>query len=264
MNPIHLGAWDLLAAALLIVLDAALSLALRLGLHRQILVAAVRMVAQLIIVGLVLRHVFATASAAATLAVILFMIAADAREVATRPKQRLERHMNYQISAAVVSCAGFATVLLALATAVRPTPWYEPRYAIPLMGIVLGSVLNAASLALDGILDGVVRERARIEARLALGTPFRDAIAPLVRGATRRGMIPVANQMSAAGIITLPGIMTGQLLAGMDPMEAVKYQILLMFLLAGASGLAASGAALLAVRALSDDRQRLRVDRLKA
>jgi putative ABC transport system permease protein len=68
--------------------------------------------------------------------------------------------------------------------------------------------------------------------------------------------------MSAAGIITLPGIMTGQLLAGMDPMDAVKYQILLMFLLAGASGLAASGAALLAVRALSDGRQRLRVDRL--
>lgn len=264
MNAIHLGTWDLLAAALLIVLDAALSLALGLGLHRQILVAAVRMVAQLAIVGLVLRHVFATSSAAATLAVVAFMIAAAAREVATRPKQRLKHHVNYRISAAVVSCTGVATVLLALTTAVRPTPWYEPRYAIPLMGIVLGSVLNAASLALDGILDGVVRERARIEARLALGTPFREAIGPLVRSATRRGMIPVANQMSAAGIITLPGIMTGQLLAGMDPIEAVKYQILLMFLLAGASGLASVGAALLAVRALGDDRQRLRVDRLRA
>jgi putative ABC transport system permease protein len=68
--------------------------------------------------------------------------------------------------------------------------------------------------------------------------------------------------MSAAGLITLPGIMTGQIIAGMDPVEAVKYQILLMFLLAGASGLAAAGAALLAVRALSDERQRLRVDRL--
>jgi putative ABC transport system permease protein len=263
MNAIHLGTWDLCAAAILIVLDAALSLALGLGLHRQILVAAVRMVAQLAVVGLVLRHVFATSSAAATLAVVLFMIGAAAREVATRPKQRLKRHMNYRISAAVVACAGFATVLLAITTAVRPDPWYEPRYAIPLMGIVLGSVLNAASLALDGILDGVVRERARIEARLALGTPFREAIAPLVRSATRRGMIPVANQMSAAGIITLPGIMTGQLLAGMDPVEAVKYQILLMFLLAGASGLASVGAALLAVRALSDDRQRLRTDRLR-
>ena len=263
MNAIHLDAWDLLAAAGLIVLDAALSLWLRLGVHRQILVAAVRMVAQLTIVGLVLRHVFAGASPAATLAVIVFMVGAAAREVATRPKGRLERWMNYRISAAVVACAGFATVLLALTTAVRPTPWYEPRYAIPLMGIVLGSVLNAASLALDGVLDGVVRERARIEARLALGTPLREAIGPLVRSATRRGMLPVANQMSAAGIITLPGIMTGQLLAGMDPIDAVKYQILLMFLLAGASGLASCGAAQLAVRALSDERQRLRTDRLR-
>jgi putative ABC transport system permease protein len=262
MNAIHLGAWDLLAAALLVVLDAALSVALRLGVHRQILVAAVRMVVQLVIVGLVLRYVFATVSAGATAAVILFMIGAATREVATRPKQRLARHMNYRISAAVVSCASFATVLLALTTAVRPTPWYEPRYAIPLMGIVLGSVLNAASIALDAVLDAAVRERGRIEARLALGTPFRDAVAPLVRSATRRGMIPVANQMSAAGIITLPGIMTGQLLAGMEPMEAVKYQILLMFLLAGASGLASVGAAVLAVRALSDDRQRLRLDRI--
>jgi putative ABC transport system permease protein len=263
MNAIHLGAWDLAAAALLILLDAALSVTLRLGVHRQILVAALRMVVQLAIVGLVLRTVFASASVVATAAVILFMVAAAAREVATRPKQRLRRHMNYQISAAVVACAGFATVLLALTTAVRPTPWYEPRYAIPLMGIVLGSVLNAASIALDGVLDGVLRERGRIEARLALGTPLRDAVAPLVRNAIRRGMLPVANQMSAAGIITLPGIMTGQLLAGMDPMEAVKYQILLMFLLAGASGLAATGAALLAVRALSDERQRLRVDRMR-
>ncbi|MFS2217332.1 ABC transporter permease, partial [Telluria sp. Tellsp104] len=169
MNAIHLGTWDLLAAALLIVLDAALSLALGLGLHRQILVAAVRMVAQLAIVGLVLRHVFATSSAAATLAVVVFMIAAAAREVATRPKQRLKRHVNYRISAAVVSCTGVATVLLALTTAVRPTPWYEPRYAIPLMGIVLGSVLNAASLALDGILDGVVRVEALLREQLAAG-----------------------------------------------------------------------------------------------
>jgi putative ABC transport system permease protein len=262
MSAIHLGPTDLLAAALLILLDAALSLALRLGVHRQILVAALRMVVQLTIVGLVLRQVFAASSPAATAAVVLFMAGAAAREVATRPRQRLKRQMNYRISAAVVSCAGFATVLLALVTAVRPTPWYEPRYAIPLTGIVLGSVLNAASLALDGVLDGIVRERARIEARLALGTPLREAIGPLLRSAIRRGMIPVANQMSAAGIITLPGIMTGQLLAGMDPMEAVKYQILLMFLLAGASGLASSGAALLAVRALSDERQRLRLDRL--
>jgi putative ABC transport system permease protein len=260
---VHLGVFDLATAAFLILLDAGISYALRLGVHRQVLVAALRMVVQLLIVGVVLRIVFAGASPLATLAVVVFMIGAAANEVALRPKQRLAGLGNHRIAAAVVSAAGIATVILALLTAIRPDPWYAPRYAIPLMGIVLGSVLNGASIALDGVLDGVVRERARIEARLALGAPLREALGPVLRDAVRRGMIPIVNQMSAAGIITLPGIMTGQLLAGMDPMQAVKYQILLMFLLAGASGVAAVGAALFAAHSVSDPRQRLRVDRLQ-
>ncbi len=127
---------------------------------------------------------------------------------------------------------------------------------------MLGSVLNGASLALDTLLDGVVRERSAIEARLALGGTIALAMRPLVRRAIRNALLPIINQMSAAGIVTLPGIMTGQILAGMDPMEAVKYQILLMFLLAGGSGLAAVTAVYLALRRLTDARQRLRLDRL--
>ena len=162
----------------------------------------------------------------------------------------------------MVSSASLATVLLALFTAIRPQPWYDPRYAIPLMGIVLGSVLNSASLALDSFLGSVVSERAAIEAQLALGMSSTQAMSTLVRSSIRRGLIPIVNQMSAAGLITLPGIMTGQLLAGMDPVEAVRYQILLLFLLTGASGLASAGAVFLAARSASDSRYRLRTDYL--
>jgi putative ABC transport system permease protein len=95
------------------------------------------------------------------------------------------------------------------------------------MGIVLGTVLNSASLGLDGFLEGVVLRRPAFEAQLALGASIHEALAELLRSSIRRAMIPIVNQMSAAGIITLPGMMTGQLLAGMDPIEAVKYQILL-------------------------------------
>jgi len=131
------------------------------------------------------------------------------------------------------------------------------------MGIVLGSVLNSASIALDTFLGDVSGARNQIEARLALGTSLRAALAPIMRSAVRKGLIPVINQMSAAGIITLPGIMTGQLLAGMDPIGAVKYQILLLFLLSGSSGLAAGAAVWLASRAVGDDRDRLRLDHLQ-
>ena len=86
----------------------------------------------------------------------------------------------------------------------------------------------------------------------------------LIRASVRRALLPIINQMSAAGVVTLPGIMTGQILAGMDPMEAAKYQILLIFLLSGGSGLAAVAVVYLAAMRLTDDRQRLRIDRLTA
>lgn len=263
MNTVHLSATDVALAALLVLASAVASLVLRLQLHRQVLWAAARMVVQLLLVGLVLRFVFKAASPAATLVIVALMIAAAAREIAVRPPWRLKRAGNYRIGALVASASSLATVLLALATAIRPQPWYDPRYAIPLMGIVLGSVLNSASLGLDSFFGGVVTGRPAIEARLALGATRHEALAPLIRSSIRRGMIPIVNQMSAAGVITLPGIMTGQLLAGMDPVEAVKYQILLLFLLTGAGGLAAAGGVYLAARSVSDDRDRLRLDHLE-
>lgn len=264
MSAVTLSVSDLAIASSLIVLDAAISLALGLRLHRQLLIAAVRMVVQLLLVGLVLRTVFSSGSVAMTLGIVVLMIGAAAREVAVRPRQRLHRWGNFRIASAVVTVASLATVLLALMTAIRPTPWHDPRYAIPLMGIVLGSVLNSASIALDSFLGDVVASRNQIEGRLALGASLRHALMPLVRDAVRKGMIPMINQMAAAGIITLPGIMTGQLLAGMDPLSAVKYQILLLFLLAGSSALASGGVVYLASRSLGDERERLRVDRLLA
>jgi len=264
MNPILLTPFDVAIAAVLIVLDGVLSLLLRLDLHTQLAWAAARLVVQLVLIGFVLRLVFAIASPLVTLAVILVMVSIAGREVAARPEQRLGRFGNYAVGASAVAIATFLTAILALTTAIRPQPWYDARYAIPLAGIILGSVLNGGSLALDSLLGGVVRERAAIEAQLALGVRFSHAMRGLIRASVRRALLPIINQMSAAGVVTLPGIMTGQILAGMDPMEAAKYQILLIFLLSGGSGLAAVAVVYLAAMRLTDDRQRLRIDRLTA
>jgi putative ABC transport system permease protein len=260
---ISLSPTDLALAALLVALDAGVSVALRLQLHRQLLWAAARMVVQLIAVGFILRFIFKLNNPLATLVIVVVMGAIAAREIAARPTHKFKGLAGLSISGATVALATLVTVILALTTAIRPHPWYDPRYAISLVGIILGSVLNAGSLTLDGIVGGVWRERGAIEAQLGLGVTFRAATLPLLREAIRRGLLPIINQMSAAGLITLPGIMTGQIIAGMDPLEAVKYQILLMFLLAGASGVAALTVAELSLRRLSDTRQRLRLDRLK-
>jgi len=262
LNTILLTPLDLAAAASLLLADAVLSLALGLHLHRAVLLAAVRMVVQLVLVGYVLRFVFQAGSPAAVLAIVLAMSAVAAREVAARPKQRLARGGNLWVSAAAVGASTVLAVLLALATALRPQPWWDPRYAIPIAGIVLGGALSSGSLALDGVLGGAAAARAGIEAQLALGRPFAHAVRPLVTEAIRRGLLPVVNQMTAAGVVTLPGAMTGQILAGVDPVEAVKYQILMLLLISGAGGVAAGAAALLAARRLTDSRGRLRLDRL--
>ncbi|TCV91441.1 putative ABC transport system permease protein [Luteibacter rhizovicinus] len=261
MNPISLHPLDLAIAASLVVVDILLSVFLRLGLHRQLLISAGRMVLQLTAVGYVLRYVFALDSPAATGAIVLVMILVAAYEVAARPSRKL-RGGNFLVSIPTVAGATVLTSVFALVTAIRPAPWFDPHYAIPLVGIILGSVLNAGSISLGGILDGVTGAQASIEARLMLGERWRVAIGPLVRQSIRRGMVPVLNQMIAAGIITLPGIMTGQILAGLDPVEAVKYQVLLMFLLSGGSCLAAIGTAYGAASLLTDGRERLRLDRL--
>ncbi|SKB96036.1 iron export ABC transporter permease subunit FetB [Luteibacter sp. 22Crub2.1] len=260
-SSLSLHAGDIALASLLLVVDAALSIALRLRFHRALIVASVRMVVQLVAVGYLLRYVFAEHSPWLTAVLVLAMSLVAVREVAVRPVRRL-RGGNVVVALPHVLGVVLITACFALLTAIRPQPWYDPRYAIPLVGILLGSILNAASIALAGVLDNVRHQRDAIEAQLMLGATFRTASAPLLRRSIRAAMVPVINQMAAAGVITLPGTMTGQLLAGADPVDAVKYQILLLILLTGASCLAAVGTAYGAMARLHDDRMRLRLDRL--
>ncbi len=104
--------------------------------------------------------------------------------------------------------------------------------------------------------------RGCIEARLLLGATWEEAIADLRREALRSGLIPIVNAMAAAGLVSLPGMMTGQILAGSPPLEAAKYQLLILFLIASGTGLGTMAAVWIGSRRLFDDRQRLRLDRL--
>lgn len=264
MNPILLTSGDLVLASLLIVAGAALSVALSLGIHRMLLLGAVRMVVQLLLVGLVLRAVFAIASPWITLLLVVAMILAAAREAGSRQERRLDRRWQFLLGLATVSAPTMLITVLALVTALRPSPWYDARHAIPLAGIILGNAMNAASLTLQTTFNAAWYQRQAIDARLALGADRQTALRPILRQAVRSGLLPTINTMAAAGIITLPGIMTGQILAGMDPIEAARYQILLMFLLSGGSILAVVLAAWLALWRLTDSRHRLRLDRLEA
>jgi len=255
---------ELIAAAVLVLASAGLSIALRLGFHRAMLIAALRMVVQLLIVGLLLRSIFAMTNPWVTVGLIGLMVAAASYEVAARQQRKLAGGWTFLVSGAAVSVSTLLVSLFALGSVATTQDWTAPQVAIPIAGIVLGTAMNAASVGLTALLDGVGTAQDAIEARLALGHSKHQALQPLVRRAARTGTINVINQMAGAGIITLPGIMSGQVLAGQDPLVAARSQIFLMFLLGAASTASIVVAIFMAVGRLTDDRHRLRLDRLEA
>ena len=264
MSFLSLSPLDVAIAALLLVLNALLSLMLRLGLVKQMLIAAIRMVVQLLLLGLVLKVLFDLASPLVTSAMGLIMILFAGREVMARQARPLAGWWTYGLGTGAMLFAGTVVTVFALTTQVRPDPWYEARVAIPLLGMILGNTMTGIALGLDSLLTSAARERSAIEARLTLGHTVTEAMSGVVRDALRHGLIPIINSMSAVGLVYIPGMMTGQILAGIEPMEAVKYQLLIMFLIAGGTTLGVLGAVLAASRRLTDSRHRLRLDRLSA
>lgn len=263
MTYIQLSYWDIALAATLLTINAGLSIYYRLGTERRLLLAAARMVVQLTLVGLVLKALFHTVSPWLTLLVALVMVGFAGREAMARQERSFIGFWGYGLGTTSMLIAAGIVTLFALLTQLHADPWYDPRYVIPILGMILGNTMTGISLALDRLLSEADTGRMRIEARLALGHTFREAMQEPIKSAMRAGLIPTVNGMAAAGLVSLPGMMTGQILAGVEPVEAVKYQILIMFLIAGGTALGVFSATRLALLRLTDSRQRLRLDRLK-
>jgi len=259
---IQLSYGDLVVPALLVVMNGALSLALHLKLERQLAVASARMVVQLVLVGYVLTFLFAAVSPFWTALAAAIMVLFASREIVARQKRRLQGFWSYGLGAGCTLLAAGTVTMFSLLGQLRPEPWYHPRYALPLLGMILGNTMTGVSLGLDVLTNGVMRERAAIEACLALGGTRYQALLPVIRDALRSGFMPTINSMAAIGLVSLPGMMTGQILAGVEPVDAVKYQLLIVFLIAGGTGLGTLAAVIGGGRLLTDHRHRLRLDRL--
>ena len=262
MTYIALDIADLAIGAILIVVNAGLSLWLGLGLTRQYLIAAARMVVQLALLGLVLKILFALVSPLFTGLAATVMIGFAGYEILARQERRLAGWWGYGLGTSCMLFAAGIVTLFALTAQIQADPWYHPRYALPLLGMILGNTMTGISLGLNNFAVTASRERAAVEAQLALGETRQIAFGPILRRATRTGLIPIINAMSAAGLVSLPGMMTGQILAGADPVDAIKYQILIMFLISGGTALGVVFAVQAAAARLSDSRHRLRLDRL--
>jgi len=262
MGVIDLSLLDLNIAALLVLGVAVLSRHMHLQLEKRLVIAALRTAVQLLLIGHVLRLVFAHASLEVVAVIALFMLLVAGREVTARQHRRIRGWSGWLLGTGALFASSFTVTVFALVLLIGNHPWYTPQYAIPLLGMLLGNTMNGVALSMDRLTDGLWQQRRIVEQRLLLGQTSEEAAREIRRDAMRAGMIPIINSMAAAGIVSLPGMMTGQILSGTEPVVAVKYQILIMFLIASGTGFGVVAAIWMAGKKLFDQRHRLRLERL--
>jgi putative ABC transport system permease protein len=236
-----IGTWELVLASGFLLVAAGLSLALSLGLVRELLVAAGRTYLQLLALGFVLRWVFGVASPWLVGGILALMIV-----VATQTALRRVRHRPPKLFLSTLGALVLTGTIITLAVTgliVRVEPWYLPRYVIPLAGMVIGNAMNGVAVSLERLFHDLAGRRPEILTLLALGATPWEVVRPSARAAVRSGLIPTINSMSAAGIVFIPGMMTGQVLSGTDPRIAAAYQIVVLLMIAAAT----AGASMLAV-----------------
>jgi putative ABC transport system permease protein len=260
VGAIHLDVLDLGIATALVLVSGLVSLSLRLGLERKLLVASLRTLVQLLMVGYILEWVFRIEHVALIFAALGIMIAVAGRAAIQRSSRTFTGA--YWNAVVTLTLTGLMTTFTVTGVIIEVEPWYLPQYVIPLGGMVLGNSLTAISLSLDHLLESLDDRREQVEMELAHGATRWEAARDHVSAAVRRGMIPIINSMMVVGIVSLPGMMTGQILAGADPLDAVKYQVLVMFMLAASTALSSMIMSLLVYRRIFNDRHQLRAERI--
>lgn len=233
MELILLQPQDLILALGLVAIAIGLSAWQNLGLEWQLTLAAGRTLLQLMVVGYLLAAIFAWKNPVAVLGVLGIMLTIATIEARNRIGKKIPNLLPLVWGALLVSTAATLTYINLLV--IRPPNWYDPQYLIPLGGIVLGNAMNGAAIAGERLARTIQSSRNEIETHLCLGATPEQAIAPYRKEAIRAGLIPTLNQMMVIGIVQLPGMITGQILSGIDPQEAASYQILIMFMLAFAN-----------------------------
>ena len=259
-GPIDISPLHLALAVVLVAIPGLLSLAFGLGLLRSLAIGTARTFVQLLAVGYLLRYVFDLDAAWAVIGMLALMTAAAARAALARQSRRPLRFVGITFLSMVVS-AGIVTAIVTQVI-LGVDPWHSPRYLIPITGMILGNCLNGISLGLERLLSDMAAQRARIEAMQCLGASTWEASRDLLRDALRAGMMPTINALMVVGIVSLPGMMTGQILSGTDPLLAVRYQIVVMLMLAAGTAIGSLLLLLLAHRRCFDERERLIIDEI--
>jgi len=199
------------------------------------LYATFRMLIQLLLIGYVLLYIFDADHPAVIVGVLAFMLAV-ASWIAIRPLKN-KQLTSYIHALSAITVGGVLTLAVVSQAVLSIQPWFSPRYLVPLAGMIFAGSMNAVSLAAE-----------RLQSETSRGTSYLESR----RIALQASLIPITNSLFAVGLVALPGMMTGQILSGVSPLVAAKYQIVVMTMLFGASGISAALYLVLAGRSLRE------------
>ncbi len=244
--------WGVGLAALLVVVTGVVVVRERLGLGRDVVEAALRAAVQLVAVGFVLRLLFEHAGLPGSFGWVAGMVLLGGRTAGRRAAG-----LPGAVSAATIGIGvgTVATLGLVVGAGILDS---APRVVLPMGGILVSAAMQGTSIVLARIRDEVATSRQLVEARLALGLPGKVAFAPHTRAALRASLAPGLDQTKVVGLIALPGTMTGLIIAGVSPLTAIRYQIVVQYMWLGAVAISGLVAARVATRDVFDEAHRLR------
>jgi putative ABC transport system permease protein len=240
---VEIPLWRLAIAALLVGVAVLLSRAARLELEKELGLGAIRAAVQLVAIGYALRLLFAAEHPASVFGVLLVMWLVAGWTSARRLKHGPGARVLFPYAFAAIGLGAFVALVPVFVLVIPPRPWFEARYVIPIGGMMLSSAMNVVAQVFERLFASAHAEAATLEQYLALGATPEQALAPHRKAALRAALIPTINGLVTVGLVSLPGMMTGQILSGTAPEQAVRYQVVIMYQLvavAAVAGVAAS------------------------
>lgn len=209
-------------------IDAILSVTFHLGLAGSLLVAAVRCVLQLSVMGLVLDKVFAAGNIWGVFGIAALLNVLGATEATFNKSKQRFANMFPMVLLAMLS-ATFPVAILGSKYAMAEQPFWKPNQFVPVMGMILGNAISAIGIGINYVNKEFTENREKIEAYLAMGASRFEACRPIGVEALKMALLPTINQMSVIGLISIPGMMTGALIAGHSVQQAARLQMIIMF-----------------------------------
>eukprot|EP01026_Neomeris_dumetosa_P022314 TRINITY_DN19249_c0_g1_i3.p1 TRINITY_DN19249_c0_g1~~TRINITY_DN19249_c0_g1_i3.p1 ORF type:complete len:411 (-),score=38.03 TRINITY_DN19249_c0_g1_i3:277-1509(-) len=264
-----IGILGVLYAVFLTFIVGGISFYLGLQLHKDLAIAVVRCIIQLMLLGFLLVPLFDAGQVAAGLVFpyILFMTGIASLEAYARPPYKYKSMLKHIVLSFGIPCwlvlfYGIFVVIQPWTAEGADSVWYSPRYVIPVLGMILGNALDGVSLGLRNTLQELTEGRDRIDFMLALGATRWEALRPVLIDVLRMALTPLLNRLSVVGLVAIPGMMTGQILGGTSPLLAARYQIIIMFLIATSYSASTMSIAMFAMYHVVDSNHMLRLDML--